>query len=175
MRVLETRRIRLRPFCIEDLDRAHAQFDSHPDVWHFDPGYPPSRDQRRRWQLYRMQEFQMHGFGCRAIELRSSGDLIGACGLEMGLRKDRRFNAPVMEVYYRLGRAYWGQGYATEAVQETIRHAFVDLRLEQLMAHASVQNTASIALMERVGFQISADPYKAGEVRGVLASSDWQP
>jgi [ribosomal protein S5]-alanine N-acetyltransferase len=172
VRVLETRRTRLRPFNMDDLDHAHQQFDMHPDVWRFDPGYPPSRDHRRRWLIYRIQEFQMHGFGCRAIELKATGELIGACGLELGLRKDRRFSKPVLELYYRLGRSYWGQGYATEAVRETIRHAFDDLHVEHLIAHASEDNTASIALLERVGFRMSADPYAQGEVRGVLSSSD---
>jgi RimJ/RimL family protein N-acetyltransferase len=172
LRVLETRRTRLRPFNMDDLDRAHQQFDTHPDVWRYDPGYPPSRDHRRRWLIYRIQEFQMHGFGCRAIELKANGELIGACGLELGLRKDRRFSTPVLELYYRLGREYWGQGYATEAVLETIRHAFSDLHVEQLIAHASEDNKASIALLERVGFKMSADPYAPGEVRGVLPASE---
>jgi RimJ/RimL family protein N-acetyltransferase len=155
---------------MDDLDRAHEQFDLHPDVWRYDPGYPPSRDHRRRWLLFRMQEMQLHGFGCLGIELKSSGELIGACGLEFSLRHGNPYRTPQIELYYRLGREYWGHGYATEAVREIIRHAFSDLKLERILAHAARGNVASIALLERVGFRVEDDPYNHDEVLGVLES-----
>lgn len=170
MRILETPRLRLRPFTMDDLDDAHAQFDLHPEVWKFDPGYPPSIDHRRRWLIYRIQEFQVHGFGSRAIELRATGRLIGACGLDLALYDGKLFSTPVVELYYRLGHDFWGKGYATEAVQETIRHAFDDLRLERLLAHAAQDNHASINLLERVGFRVMPDAHSPGEVRAELLS-----
>lgn len=155
---------------MDDLEEAHAQFDLHPDVWRFDPGYPPGIDHRRRWLIYRIQEYQVHGFGCRAIELRSNGRLIGACGLDLALQTGAAFNTPAVELYYRLGRDYWGQGYATEAVLETIRHAFHDLNIERLLANAARDNTASIALLERVGFEMRPEAHDPAQMRGVLHS-----
>lgn len=155
---------------MDDLEEAHAQFDLHPDVWRFDPGYPPSIDHRRRWLIYRIQEYQVHGFGCRAIEVRSNGRLIGACGLDLALQPGTTFSTPAVELYYRLGREHWGKGYATEAVVETIRHAFDDLNIEWLLANAARDNTASIALLERVGFEMCPDVRDPDQVRGVLRS-----
>lgn len=155
---------------MDDLDDAHAQFDLHPEAWRFDPGYPPSMDHRRRWLAYRIQEFQVHGFGCRAIELQASGRLIGACGLDLALYTGTPYSSPVVELYYRLGFDYWGKGYATEAVTETLRHAFEDLRVERVLAHAARDNTASINLLKRVGFHVTDIEHSNGEIRAELRS-----
>jgi RimJ/RimL family protein N-acetyltransferase len=168
VRILETPRLTLRPFTMDDLDEAHRQFDLHPDVWRYDPGYPPSLDHRRRWLIYRIQEFQVHGFGCRAVELRSNGRLIGACGLDLALQEEPEHSVPVVELYFRLGREFWGKGYATEAVRATIRHAFDDLRVLQIVANASQDNDNSVALLNRVGFDMQRHPTRAGEVSGTL-------
>jgi RimJ/RimL family protein N-acetyltransferase len=156
---------------MDDLDRAHEQFDIHPDAWRYDPGYPPSLEHRRRWLLFRIQELQVHGFGCLAVQLKSSGELIGACGLEFYLRKGCRHSSPEIELYYRLGRDYWGNGYATEAAREIIRYAFDELRLRRVLAHASIENNGSIALLQRLGFDLTPDPTDPGEMAGVLEST----
>lgn len=167
---LETDRLRLRPFTMDDLDRAHEQFDIHPDTWKYDPGYPPGREHRRRWLQFRVQEIQMYGFGCLAIELKTSGKLIGACGLEFHLWKRDRFNSPEVELYYRLGHDYWGHGYATEAAQRIIQFAFEELRLCRLFAHASRENEPSIAVLRRLGFDVFSDPVNPDDMIGVLAA-----
>jgi RimJ/RimL family protein N-acetyltransferase len=71
--------------------------------------------------------------------------LIGACGV------DPREGGP--EIGYWLGTAYWGQGYATEAVRAVIDYAFDDLEHEALQAGARVTNPASRRVLEKCGFQ----------------------
>lgn len=161
--------MRLRPFTMDDLGRIHQQFDGHPDVWKFDPGYPPTREQRQRWLRFRIQELQVFSVGCLALELKSSGELIGCCGLEFCLFDDGTHHRPEIEIYYRLGRDYWGCGYATEAARELLRYGFEDLRLERIIAQASAENAASLAVMRRLGMTIEPHPSKGGEVFGVVA------
>jgi RimJ/RimL family protein N-acetyltransferase len=74
----------------------------------------------------------------------ANGTLIGACGLEA--REGR-------SIGYWLGQAYWGKGYATEAVHALIDHAFGDLDHEALQASARVTNPASRRVLEKCGFQ----------------------
>lgn len=167
---LETPRLRLRPFTIGDLDRVHEQFDGHPDVWRYDPGYPPTRAQRQSWLLYRIQELRMQGIGCLAIELKSTSELIGGCGLEFVLHKGDTGTTPEIEIYYRLGRDYWGDGYATEAAREVLRHAFEDQRLHRVLAHASADNIGSHAVMRRIGMTVEPHPSRQGEVIGVVTN-----
>lgn len=155
---------------MDDLEQAHLQFDGHPDAWKYDPGYPPTRAYRERWLRFRIQEQQMYGFGCFAVELRGTSELIGACGLEFHLLRESRHNIPDIELYYRLGRAYWGLGYATEAAQRVVQFGFEDLRLCRIVAHAARENRPSIAVLMRLGFQIEPDPTDPDDLLGFLRS-----
>lgn len=81
----------------------------------------------------------------------TDGMLIGACGLE--LREGPGAAGTMPELGYWLGAAYWGRGFATEAVRALIDHAFTDLELEALQAGARVTNPASRRVLEKCGFQ----------------------
>jgi RimJ/RimL family protein N-acetyltransferase len=73
------------------------------------------------------------------------GAPIGICSVD--LRED----GP--EIGYWLGVAYWGRGFATEAVRALIDHAFGDLDHETLISGARVNNPASRRVLEKCGFQ----------------------
>ena len=83
------------------------------------------------------------GEACFAITL--DGAPIGVCGV------DPREDGP--EIGYWLGVAYWGRGFATEAVRALIDHAFGDLEHETLISGARVNNPASRRVLEKCGFQ----------------------
>jgi RimJ/RimL family protein N-acetyltransferase len=75
-----------------------------------------------------------------------AGDtLIGVCGV------DPHGDGP--ELGYWFGAAYWGRGYATEAVRAVVDHAFGELRHDMLAAGARVSNPASRRVLEKCGFQ----------------------
>ena len=74
------------------------------------------------------------------------GTIIGACGVDLG-------DEPTPELGYWLGRAFWGQGFATEAVRALIDHAFAELDHDALLAGARVTNPASRRILEKCGFQ----------------------
>jgi len=61
--------------------------------------------------------------------------------------------ARVAEIGYWVGREYWGRGYATEAVSLLVQYAFEMLGLEKLWARVYEPNRASIAVLEKNGFQ----------------------
>ena len=73
------------------------------------------------------------------------GAVMGACGLT------GQDETP--ELGYWLGAAYWGKGYATEAVHALIDYAFVDLGHAALQAGARVTNPVSRHVLEKCGFQ----------------------
>jgi RimJ/RimL family protein N-acetyltransferase len=83
------------------------------------------------------------GEACFVITL--DGAPIGICSVD--LRED----GP--ELGYWLGVAYWGRGFATEAVRALIDHAFGDLEHETLISGARVNNPASRRVLEKCGFQ----------------------
>jgi len=88
------------------------------------------------------------GFGPYAVVERQGGTVIGYCGLffmpDVG-------GQPEVELGYRLARAWWGQGYATEAALAVRDHTFAALGLTQLTALIDSHNTASLRVAEKLG------------------------
>lgn len=81
------------------------------------------------------------------------------------------------ELGYWVGRDYWGQGSATEAVQEMIRFGFHHLRLNKIWASAIKRNLASIQVLKKAGLRKEGslrqhkqllDRYEDVEVFGLL-------
>ena len=70
---------------------------------------------------------------------------------DRGLRHRSARGCP--EIGYWLGVAYWGHGYATEAVRALVDYAFGELCHETLAAGARVTNPASRRVLEKCAFQ----------------------
>lgn len=64
------------------------------------------------------------------------------------------FRGPLQSAYlgYYVGAQFANQGYMTEAVKLTLRHAFQTLKLHRVEANIQPGNTASIAMVRRAGF-----------------------
>ncbi|MCA9964945.1 MAG: GNAT family N-acetyltransferase [Anaerolineales bacterium] len=78
---------------------------------------------------------------------------------------------PLVELYYKLGRAYWGQGYAFEAAVALRYFAFEDMRLHRIVTIADAANGRSLALMRRLGMTLEpAPPSWAGEMMGTVVN-----
>lgn len=74
-----------------------------------------------------------------------------------------------VEMGYAFGKAYWRQGYATEACLPIIRYAFTELKLKRLVNSVLRKNINSINLMKRIGFHIEANLHSpADSVVGIL-------
>jgi len=168
MPTLETERLLIRPFQADDGDAAYAVFEGHPDVWRYDPGRQRTYEERAREIHYRIAQYAREGFGCMAVTRRADGALLGYCGLQTWLRATRPLATLETELFYKLGRPYWGQGYATEACHAMIRHAFTDLRLPRLVTVTAAANTESLALLRRLGMGIVPSPTEADDVNGIL-------
>ena len=81
------------------------------------------------------------------LGLEFDGAMIGTCVLHSFEHQCRR-----AEVGYRLGREYWGRGLMSEALTALIDFGFDKLELIRLEADTDPRNTASIRLLERMGF-----------------------
>lgn len=56
------------------------------------------------------------------------------------------------EIGYGLLREHYGRGYATEAGTATLRHWKEDVGIKEIFAAASLDNLASIRVLEKLGF-----------------------
>jgi RimJ/RimL family protein N-acetyltransferase len=145
--MLRTARLLLRRW--RDGDRApFAALNADPEVMeHF-----PSRLTRADSDAFvdRIEaDFDERGYGLWALEVEPTGEFIGFTGLSMP-----RFEAsfmPAVEIGWRLARSAWGHGYASEAARESLRYAFSDLALSEVVSFTAVGNVRSRAVMERIG------------------------
>jgi RimJ/RimL family protein N-acetyltransferase len=168
MDAMTTERLDLRPFRMDDAPAAHRVLDGHPEVWQFNPGEARTLEQRADMLRYRITEFSHHGFGLWAIVERSSGELAGYCGLQLFLLEDERRSSFECELYYKLGREFWGRGYATEACRRVIDLAFGELGMPRLVSCTDRENDRSVALLRRLGMRVTIHPANPGEVLGIL-------
>jgi RimJ/RimL family protein N-acetyltransferase len=105
--------------------------------------YPYSMEDARFF--IKLSKKNPHNFG---ISLKSSGKIIGMIGL-MNLNEFIRR----ADIGYWLGKKYWRQGFATEALQAIVKYSFRKLKLVRLQAGVAVENKASAKLLKKVGFK----------------------
>jgi RimJ/RimL family protein N-acetyltransferase len=86
---------------------------------------------------------------------------------------------PAVEVGWRLGESFRGKGYAAEAGAAWIRFGFEELGLDSIVSFYEPDNTASGAVMRRLGFTFEREtthPTHKSIVRVLkLAREDWRP
>jgi RimJ/RimL family protein N-acetyltransferase len=144
---LETGRLRLRRFAPGDADRLY-ELDSDPEVMRYINGGQPTpraevSDDLLPFLLACYDRFP-GGLGYWAAEARSTGDFLGwfqfrpvpEAGVELG---------------YRLRRAAWHAGYATEGSRALVRKGFAELGADRVFASTMAANVASRRVMEKCG------------------------
>lgn len=145
---LTTQRTLLRPF--EALDAAEAfSWFSDPEVMRYIPLGPDRTVEETFVRLARYVAHQaQHGFSKWVIIDRETGKPIGDSGFYF-LPDGKR-----VELGYRLARAHWGRGLATEVGRRWIEVAreFIP-GLATLHAFAHLENTTSLHIIRKLGFQ----------------------
>jgi RimJ/RimL family protein N-acetyltransferase len=98
--------------------------------------------------------FRTLGMGRFAIERPADGAFLGACGLMPGIATLPI--APYIDIGWRLNRAAWGSGYASEAAAAVLDDGFGRLGLSEICAITASINHRSRAVMERIGMDRDA-------------------
>ncbi|NIJ09951.1 RimJ/RimL family protein N-acetyltransferase [Saccharomonospora amisosensis] len=182
--VLETTRMRLRRFTAADAE-ALAALHGDPEVMHYlDDGRPVPPTvvvERNLPAILREYDQLPDGLGCFAATEVASGGFLGwfslrpasSVGLDGGI-----------ELGYRLRRAVWGRGYATEGARALVHHAFAALGVERLVATTMTVNTASRRVLEKAGLRLVRTFHQAwpepiegaehGDVEYALTRESWQ-
>jgi RimJ/RimL family protein N-acetyltransferase len=97
--------------------------------------------------------FAKHGFGLWAVEIHGVAPFAGFIGLSVPAFETHF--TPCVEVGWRLARAHWGKGYATEGASATLRFGFERLGLNEIVSFTVPANTPSRRVMERIGVRHS--------------------
>jgi RimJ/RimL family protein N-acetyltransferase len=146
---LETARLLLRRFTAADVDNL-VELDGDPEVMRFLSGGPATpRDVIERDILPRfLRSYEgTAGFGVWAVIEKASGEFVGW----LSLRPHEGASLGEVELGYRLRRAAWSRGYATEGSRALIRRGFTELGVRRVVATTYQYNLASRRVMERLG------------------------
>jgi len=151
--MIRTERLILRPWQDSDLPLFAAQ-NADPVVMRFLHG-PLTREQSDAYAARAMAHLAAYGFAKWAVEVPGVAPFIGAVGLtHVPFEADF---TPAVEAAWRLNRAHWGQGYATEAARAAIADGFQRIGLRQIVAITAIDNHASRRVMQRLGMQYASD------------------
>lgn len=158
---METERLIIRPFTLDDRDSIYRVMKDK-EMSKYTPGNPWESMEdaeefiKQALWLYDLDHFTFRHFF--AIARRPDGEIIGFCGVG-GIGYDRTEN----EIFYSIGKDYWGRGYATEAAAALLKYAFDQLGLFNIIGVVHPENIASRKVMEKIGLK------KAGVISGLPA------
>jgi RimJ/RimL family protein N-acetyltransferase len=168
MPVLETGRLRVRPFREDDLDAVNRIQNA---AWGEDVAIE-ARAAWLRWTVAsygQLSELLQPPYGDRGVELKGTGELVGTAGLvpsfgpfgmlpSFGGDPSASLLRPEMGLYWAIDPAHQGRGHATEAGGALIRFAFDVLGLEVIVATTEHENVRSQAVMRKLGMSVERNP-----------------
>jgi [ribosomal protein S5]-alanine N-acetyltransferase len=146
--VLETSRLILREFVPEDAD-ALTRVISDPETMRYYPA-PFDRAGVEDWIARNVRRYQADGHGLWALDLKSSGEMVGDCGITLQDVDGRH----LPEIGYHLRRDLWGQGLATEAARACRDYGFTQLQVDSLISLIRPENAPSRRVAERNAMKV---------------------
>ena len=150
--LIETPRLRLRPFTLDDLGPFTA-LAADPAFQAWSSAGPLDAEQARHKLEALIALYETQGFSKWAVTTKPDERIIGYCGLALEEIEGRS----LPEFGYRLAPAFRGRGLATEAARAAIADAFERLGLSEIHAYAEAGNAASLRVLEKLGLSYLRD------------------
>ncbi len=149
--MLNTKRLRLRPWRIEDIT-AFARLAQDPQVMRYiGTGELWDGDRIRTWIEKQIHNFENLGYSFFAMVEVEKDDLIGICGAQQLSSTDD------LEIGWWVRTDRWGHGYATEAALRIRDFVFETTSATELFAVAIPENIGSISVMKKIGMEFNRE------------------
>lgn len=180
--VMETERMTLRRFTAADVDNLYALHNDPAVMRYLNGGKPTPREviehETLPWILSLYERYEH--FGRWAAIERGTGEFMGW----FGLRPPNDATLNKVEMGYRLRRAVWGRGLATEGARALVHWAFSDWGVQRVSAQTMTVNVASRRVMEKAGLRYVRTFFaewpeviegsELGDVEYALTRSEWE-
>ena len=154
---IETKRLILRQWQAADTDIL-AAISADPKVMKYFPAVQ-TRLQTEAFVEYIHDHFKQYGYGLYAVVTKGTRSMIGFVGLNSPSFEIPGFipvGLPIMEIGWRLASDQWGKGYATEAAQMVLKHAYTTFGLDEVISFTADINLPSRRVMEKIGLKHDA-------------------
>ena len=145
--ITETDRCIIRETCLQDLD-AFYEIYSDPEITEFMEDLMERSEEEKYTENYRDLIYEIYGHGIWTVILKSTGEIIGRAGL------DERAGFDTPELGFVIGKKWQNQKLATEACEGVLKWATENDILE-VMSLTEKENTASVKLLEKLGFSFT--------------------
>ncbi|HBS48381.1 TPA: GNAT family N-acetyltransferase [Candidatus Dependentiae bacterium] len=167
--ILETDRLILRNFVMKD-DKALLEIFADGGMPHLPQFGPLDIDYARGFINRMIENYKDNGFGLWAVIEKSTGNLIGYCGIHKVKINKADLSAKALakeeempELAYRIYKKLWGKGFATEAAKSVCDYAFNVLNLPEIISCIAHDNNRSLRVAEKVGLTY----WKDGLFKGI--------
>lgn len=169
--VITTDRLFLREMTENDFTALYAVLADSDIMAH----YPYTFDAARvkGWIGRNIERYKEDGFGLWTVCLRSTGEMIGDCGLTVQLIDGQQ----LPEIGYHIRRDCQRKGYASEAAAAVADWAFMHTDSEALYSYCRQSNVPSIHTAEHIGMHFLktyADADNALTHVSVLTRAEWR-
>jgi len=145
---IQTSRLLLTPVLRKDLADTHKLL-SLPETDRYNalgiPKYQKDTAAHLNKWIQEMKEKEVSNYTL-AIRLQSDNAYLGLLGIKVAPAKFQK-----AEIWYKLHKDHWNQGYGTEAAKAVIDYGFLKMNLHRIEAGAAVSNKASIRVFEKIG------------------------
>lgn len=155
--ILETPRLIIREHSLADVEPAY-QMNLDPEVSRYtgDGGIVSREEMERRIREDVLGDYQKHGYGRWAVDLRETGEFIGFTGF--------KFLEDVQEtdIGFRYVQTVWGKGIATEAGRACMAYGFEEMGLKRIIGWVLPENAGSIRVLEKLGLSFEKEIMEDG-------------
>jgi len=146
--ILETTRLILREMTPADYPALAAILQDREAMFAYEHAF--SDEETTAWLNRMLERYNTDGFGLWAVVLKTTGEMIGQCGLTWQDFSGNR----VLEIGYLFQRKHWKQGYAIEAARACKAYAFETLRADEVFSIIRNNNVGSMNVAIRNGMTI---------------------
>ena len=109
-----------------------------------------------------LDEFSLANKAIRfSIIKMESNEIIGSCGFN-----SLDFENEKAEIGYDIARAFWGRGYASEAISALLDYAFSTLKLNRIEAKVEPENVNSVKVLQKLNFMFEGTLRRYERVNG---------
>lgn len=155
--IAQTNRMRIREISVEDVPQLYELYRDERVTQYMEPLFADPDQEVVYTREYIKNVYGFYGYGMWVLEEKTQGCVIGRAGLEY------KEGFEGLELGFMLGVPYQHQGYAYEACREILSYGIRELDQRSYCSFINEKNTASIHLVERLGF-VPRDKVRLSEI-----------
>lgn len=147
--IASTKRLLIRELAVKDIQELYPIYQD-PDVRRFIDDIDDYMDKEiAKQEAYIKNVYNFYGYGLWGVFSKTTGGLIGRCGIENQLIDGRE----EIMLSYLLDSSHWGYGYALECCRAVFAYALEELNIHRIVAVIDKQNDRSLHTAKNLGMK----------------------